>query len=180
MDPSTSIDVERALAKYSRAVSSALSEPLEEGILSPQANLQLSRVRVQRSLASLTEKYSKGIEDIFIMNRIRYWITKNGFNFLYSSKCIDVLEDTSNDAQGASGVNNCIRPWNYHDFLYRLASFSSVGKWFSKPDLISPIECARHGWINSDLNVLQCSHCLDSLTHDEGTTVRATWADRTF
>lgn len=34
-----------------------------------------------------------------------------------------------------------------------------VFNWFAKPDEFSPIECARHGWINFAKDTLKCVAC---------------------
>jgi len=31
--------------------------------------------------------------------------------------------------------------------------------WFVKPDLLSPVECARYGWINIGEDWLKCGYC---------------------
>jgi hypothetical protein len=31
--------------------------------------------------------------------------------------------------------------------------------WFVKPDLLSPVECAKYGWINIGEDWLKCEYC---------------------
>jgi hypothetical protein len=31
--------------------------------------------------------------------------------------------------------------------------------WFAKPDQINPLECARYGWNNREVDMLQCQTC---------------------
>ena len=47
------------------------------------------------------------------------------------------------------------RVWDRGDLFYRLASFK-VATWFCKPEAISPVECARRGWINTAPDLLTC------------------------
>jgi len=54
------------------------------------------------------------------------------------------------------------RPWDRADFMLRLRSFT-IPWWFAKPDCLSPIECARHGWCNTGVDLLSCKVCGTSL-----------------
>ena len=54
-------------------------------------------------------------------------------------------------------------PFSYSDFLERLSTFSSALHWFGMPKSLSPLQCARFGWINVDRNMLQCCHCREYL-----------------
>ncbi|RIA91475.1 C3HC zinc finger-like-domain-containing protein [Glomus cerebriforme] len=42
--------------------------------------------------------------------------------------------------------------------MRRLATFSD-STWFAKPDLLSPVECSRYGWVNIDEDWLKCEYC---------------------
>lgn len=64
-----------------------------------------------------------------------------------------------------SQVLSQCRAWNYDDFRHRLQTFSSPVNWFGKPDFLSPIECALHGWCNVDVNTIHCFHCKESVKH---------------
>ena len=48
------------------------------------------------------------------------------------------------------------RDWD--SFVERVHSFRS-SSWFAKPHWLSPIICARYGWINVDVDVLRCVGC---------------------
>lgn len=49
-------------------------------------------------------------------------------------------------------------PILYERYLNRLKTFN-VYQWFAKPIEFSPIECARHGWINIAKDTLKCVAC---------------------
>lgn len=38
-------------------------------------------------------------------------------------------------------------PWSQESFLARLKTFSSVSKWYPKPDVINEVEWAKRGWV---------------------------------
>ncbi|CAN6478403.1 unnamed protein product [Victoria cruziana] len=57
----------------------------------------------------------------------------------------------------ASPVSVC-RPWDRGDLMRRLATFKSI-TWFAKPKVVSPINCARRGWINVEVDTLECEAC---------------------
>lgn len=63
---------------------------------------------------------------------------------------LTTVSSASAPAKGAK-----YRPWDRSDLFRRLRSFTS-SKWFCKPECISPLECARRGWLNSKLDRLQC------------------------
>jgi len=50
------------------------------------------------------------------------------------------------------------QPWSRQGFFDRLRSFSAA-TWFNKPAMISPTECARHGWKNDGIDALLCESC---------------------
>ncbi|GER38623.1 C3HC zinc finger-like [Striga asiatica] len=50
------------------------------------------------------------------------------------------------------------RPWDRDDFFRRLSTFKST-TWFAKPQVVSPLECARRGWINIDMDTIACASC---------------------
>lgn len=47
-------------------------------------------------------------------------------------------------------------PWSQESFLARLKTFSSVSRWYPKPDVINEVEWAKRGWVCVDLNTVQC------------------------
>ncbi|WOK98021.1 hypothetical protein Cni_G06729 [Canna indica] len=50
------------------------------------------------------------------------------------------------------------RPWDRGDLMRRLATFKAM-TWFGKPKAISPVNCARRGWINVEMDVIACEAC---------------------
>lgn len=50
------------------------------------------------------------------------------------------------------------RPWDRGDLFRRLKTFKA-STWFAKPDAISPQECARRGWENSEVDEITCESC---------------------
>lgn len=59
-----------------------------------------------------------------------------------------------------------VRPWNYSDYKYRVMTFSKTANWFAKPSIISPLVCARFGWVNHSADLLYCHVCSKSIRHD--------------
>ncbi|KAL6842518.1 hypothetical protein ACP4OV_027362 [Aristida adscensionis] len=50
------------------------------------------------------------------------------------------------------------RPWDRADLMRRLGTFKAM-TWFAKPKVISPVNCARRGWINIEPDVITCEAC---------------------
>lgn len=50
------------------------------------------------------------------------------------------------------------RPDNVEDYLQRLGTFR-VPLWFNRPLALSPIECARRGWVCAAFDVIACEVC---------------------
>lgn len=50
------------------------------------------------------------------------------------------------------------RPWDRSDLMRRLATFKAM-TWFGKPKAVSPVNCARRGWINVEMDVICCEAC---------------------
>ncbi|KAI3454886.1 hypothetical protein Pfo_011548 [Paulownia fortunei] len=50
------------------------------------------------------------------------------------------------------------RPWDRDDLFRRLSTFKSM-TWFAKPQVVSPLECARRGWVNVDMDTIACASC---------------------
>ena len=46
------------------------------------------------------------------------------------------------------------QPWNRDMFFERVSTFS-VAKWFAKPERIGPLECARQGWVCTDVDTVE-------------------------
>ncbi|XP_021741978.1 uncharacterized protein LOC110708199 isoform X2 [Chenopodium quinoa] len=56
------------------------------------------------------------------------------------------------------------RPWERGDLLRRLATFNP-GNWFGKPKAASSLACARRGWVNIDIDKIECETCGSSLKY---------------
>ncbi|KAL5196670.1 hypothetical protein ABZP36_000182 [Zizania latifolia] len=50
------------------------------------------------------------------------------------------------------------RPWERGDLLFRLATFKS-STWASKPKAASSLACARRGWVNIEMDTIECESC---------------------
>lgn len=50
------------------------------------------------------------------------------------------------------------RPWERGDLLRRLATFKP-GNWLGKPKTASSLACARRGWVNVDVDKIECESC---------------------
>jgi hypothetical protein len=58
------------------------------------------------------------------------------------------------------------RPWSLADFQHRVESFK-VSSWFCKPAAVSPLVCAKSGWRNVDVDVIECVSCQRRLHYDD-------------
>ncbi|KAK1278607.1 hypothetical protein QJS04_geneDACA022151 [Acorus gramineus] len=63
------------------------------------------------------------------------------------------------------------RPWERGDLLRRLATFSP-SNWSGKPKIISSLACSRRGWININIDKIECELCGMQLSF----TTLATWS----
>jgi hypothetical protein len=70
-----------------------------------------------------------------------------------------------------TGKTATCRPWSRQDFVERLQSYSS-GTWFAKPEIISPMVCARHGWLNVSMDTLRCASCAQKVRQQHSTMPR--------
>ncbi|KAG8081484.1 hypothetical protein GUJ93_ZPchr0007g4889 [Zizania palustris] len=50
------------------------------------------------------------------------------------------------------------RPWERGDLLRRLATFKS-STWASKPKAANSLACARRGWVNIEIDKIECESC---------------------
>ncbi|XP_010540118.1 PREDICTED: uncharacterized protein LOC104813972 [Tarenaya hassleriana] len=57
---------------------------------------------------------------------------------------------------GSSGIS--CRPWDRLDLLRRLATFKP-SNWLGKPKAANSLACAQRGWVNADLDKIQCEYC---------------------
>ncbi|XP_057841283.1 uncharacterized protein LOC131050968 isoform X2 [Cryptomeria japonica] len=55
------------------------------------------------------------------------------------------------------------RPWDRRDLVRRLATFKSM-TWFGKPKVVGPVNCARRGWVNVDIDLIACEACCTRLS----------------
>ncbi|KAL2462840.1 C3HC zinc finger-like [Forsythia ovata] len=69
-------------------------------------------------------------------------------------------EELQNSASGSAESAQAprCRPWDRGDLLRRLATFKSM-TWFARPQVVSPVNCARRGWINVDVDTIACESC---------------------
>ncbi|KAJ2453402.1 hypothetical protein EV183_002259 [Coemansia sp. RSA 2336] len=66
------------------------------------------------------------------------------------------------------------RPWSLDDLLERISTYKTY-TWLVQSSKLSPVCCARNGWINIDCSTLKCPQCSaiviaqlpDDLTEDE-------------
>ncbi|XP_057473831.1 uncharacterized protein LOC130762189 [Actinidia eriantha] len=54
------------------------------------------------------------------------------------------------------------RPWERGDLLRRLSTFK-LANWSGKPKVASSLSCARRGWINVDVDKIECESCSANL-----------------
>ncbi|XP_012706136.2 nuclear-interacting partner of ALK [Fundulus heteroclitus] len=65
------------------------------------------------------------------------------------------------DVNAVEVKSNTNAPWeatNSEAFFSRVESYSCM-KWAAKPRILSPLMCARYGWINVGCDMLKCSSC---------------------
>ncbi|XP_055081734.1 nuclear-interacting partner of ALK isoform X1 [Periophthalmus magnuspinnatus] len=77
---------------------------------------------------------------------------------------VSSVDNTANSSQGdgkvsedGSGQAPC-EATNKEAFFSRVESYSCL-KWAGKPRSLSPLICARYGWINVGCDMLKCSSC---------------------
>jgi hypothetical protein len=78
---------------------------------------------------------------------------------------------------GTESIERC-RPLNLTDYRNRLETFCGPW-WFNMPLGISPIQCARRGWVNIGQDTLECRCCSEQLvvtSRGDGFSVSATTA----
>lgn len=71
-----------------------------------------------------------------------------------------ILSDLSS-AVGHDSSSATLPVCESHDrdsFIKRVRSFKS-SSWFAKPRWLSPVLCARYGWVNDDVDLLHCVGC---------------------
>jgi len=65
------------------------------------------------------------------------------------------------------------RPASRDDFARRLCSFRNAAQWFGKPVTAGPVACARRGWRNAGVDLLECEVRSPRHTSDRAPAVRA-------
>ncbi|KAJ0587762.1 putative Zinc finger, C3HC [Helianthus annuus] len=55
-------------------------------------------------------------------------------------------------------------PWERGDLLRRLSTFKPAN-WFGKPKVASLLACARRGWVNVDVDKIECESCCATLKY---------------
>ncbi|KAE8696326.1 IAP-like protein 1 isoform 6 [Hibiscus syriacus] len=73
---------------------------------------------------------------------------------------ISVSTSAGGSALGSSRTS--CRPWERGDLLRRLATFKPMN-WLGKPKVASSLGCAKRGWINIDVDKIECETCGTSL-----------------
>ncbi|GFZ07586.1 IAP-like protein 1 [Actinidia rufa] len=71
------------------------------------------------------------------------------------------LSATAGSSAFGSSLPPC-RPWERGDLLRRLSTFK-LANWFGKPKVASSLSCARRGWINVDVDKIECESCSANL-----------------
>ncbi|KAJ6796460.1 Uncharacterized protein M6B38_218625 [Iris pallida] len=61
-------------------------------------------------------------------------------------------------ATNSTGLVPPCRPWDRGDLMRRLATFKAM-TWFGKPQVVNPVNCARRGWINVEMDIIACVAC---------------------
>ncbi|KAJ2492973.1 hypothetical protein IWW37_000977 [Coemansia sp. RSA 2050] len=54
------------------------------------------------------------------------------------------------------------RPWSREDLLARIATYK-IHTWLVQSPRLSPVKCARNGWVNVDCGTLKCPQCAAKL-----------------
>ncbi|KAH7650972.1 RNA polymerase archaeal subunit P/eukaryotic subunit RPABC4 protein [Dioscorea alata] len=62
------------------------------------------------------------------------------------------------DSIGSLGLVPQCRPWDRGDLMRRLATYKAM-TWFGKPKVVNPVNCARRGWINVEMDTIACEAC---------------------
>ncbi|KAJ2809287.1 hypothetical protein H4R20_000190 [Coemansia guatemalensis] len=65
---------------------------------------------------------------------------------------------TASDAIQRPANLDRFRPWSHEDLLERIATYK-IHTWLTQSSRISPVRCARNGWINVDCSTLKCPVC---------------------
>ncbi|XP_076916015.1 uncharacterized protein LOC143575558 [Bidens hawaiensis] len=82
-----------------------------------------------------------------------------------SSQPVWISLSTSAGGSALGSSKPSCRPWERGDLLRRLSTFSPAN-WFGKPKAASSLSCARRGWVNVDVDKIQCESCGENLKYN--------------
>ncbi|KAJ1896107.1 hypothetical protein LPJ66_004193 [Kickxella alabastrina] len=69
------------------------------------------------------------------------------------------LSDSTNRPTAAyTGSLDKFRPWSREDLLARISTYK-IHTWLVQSQRLSPVRCARSGWVNIDCSTLKCTAC---------------------
>ncbi|CAA0808735.1 IAP-like protein 1 [Striga hermonthica] len=74
------------------------------------------------------------------------------------SQPMNVSLSTSAGGSTLGSAQPSCRPWERGDLLRRLSTFKPAN-WFGKPKAASSLACARKGWVNMDVDKVECESC---------------------
>ncbi|KAG0477162.1 hypothetical protein HPP92_014003 [Vanilla planifolia] len=94
---------------------------------------------------------------------------------LSSASQVPWASENSGNFVSRSSLFLC-RPWERGDLLRRLATFKP-SNWFAKPKGASSLSCARKGWVNVDIDKIECESCGSYLTLATSSTCTPTVGD---
>ncbi|KAK9074125.1 hypothetical protein SSX86_006722 [Deinandra increscens subsp. villosa] len=75
---------------------------------------------------------------------------------------ISLTTSAAGSALGSSQPS--CRPWERGDLLRRLSTFKPAN-WFGKQKAASSLACARRGWVNVDIDKIECESCAATLKY---------------
>lgn len=92
------------------------------------------------------------------MRSIRY--SESILRFYYEIYCFLLIFNSSRKFKRVMSAMESLfaseASWYESNFLdYEIETFS-IKTWFGKPEELSPLECARYGWINNGKDLLKC------------------------
>ncbi|KAI3675084.1 hypothetical protein L1987_84668 [Smallanthus sonchifolius] len=91
--------------------------------------------------------------------------SKTGSLSRISSQPMWISLSTSAGGSALGSSKPSCRPWERGDLLRRLSTFSPAN-WFGKPKAASSLSCSRRGWVNIDVDKIQCESCGKNLKYN--------------
>ncbi|KAL6006914.1 hypothetical protein ACLOJK_032410 [Asimina triloba] len=128
----------------------ASSAPSKSGLIPTSVFPRLIDIKTSLGIGSLESRKrvrTNASSSISVTNSVRDFGSGDG------AGCSLVEAGTSQ----ASRPPLC-RPWDRGDLMRRLATFKSM-TWFGRPKVVSPVNCARRGWINVEMDIIACEAC---------------------